>query len=148
MIYRDAAAYWMPRFAGHDDGKLSWATASFRGSELPGPVCAISRFSSGMHEPQLVPAFSFAPMSAAERAPAAMVSQIVLRPTPKQAQTIGPALARPSARFARQQHAALVVAERIRGEQVLDDVPVAGIPRGPDEQAGCRYGRRLKDAAR
>src|SRR5260370_1813361 len=50
-----------------------------------------------MHEPQLVPAFSLAPISAAERAPAAMVSQIVLRPTPKQAQTIGPALARPSA---------------------------------------------------
>src|SRR5262249_11326505 len=33
----------------------------------------------------------------AERAPAPMVSQMVLRPTPKQAQTIGPALARPSA---------------------------------------------------
>ena len=61
------------------------------------PVWAISRFSSGMQEPQLVPAFSLAPMSAAERAPAAMVSQMVLRPTPKQAQTIGPALARPSA---------------------------------------------------
>src|SRR5260370_23095132 len=50
-----------------------------------------------MHEPQLVPALSFAPISAAARAPAAMVSEIVLRPTPKQAQTIGPALARPSA---------------------------------------------------
>src|SRR5256885_15380910 len=49
-----------------------------------------------MQDPQLVPAFSLAPMSAAERAPAAMVSQMVLRPTPKQAQTIGPALARPS----------------------------------------------------
>ena len=44
-----------------------------------------------MHEPQLVPALSFAPISAAERAPAAMVSQIVVRPTPKQAQTTGPA---------------------------------------------------------
>src|SRR5437764_13330019 len=49
-----------------------------------------------MQEPQLVPAFSLAPISAAERAPPAMVSQMVLRPTPKQAQTIGPALARPS----------------------------------------------------
>ena len=59
-------------------------------------LCAISRFNSGMQEPQLVPAFSLAPISAAERAPAAMASQIVVRPTPKQAQTIGPALARPS----------------------------------------------------
>src|SRR5258708_38263024 len=49
-----------------------------------------------MQEPQLVPAFSLAPMSAVERAPATMISQMVLRPTPKQAQTIGPALARPS----------------------------------------------------
>src|SRR5258708_1411688 len=50
-----------------------------------------------MQEPQLVPAFNFAPISAAECAPAAMASQMVVRPTPKQAQTIGPALARPSA---------------------------------------------------
>jgi hypothetical protein len=35
-------------------------------------------------------------MAAAEFAPAAMASQIVPRPTPKQAQTIGPALASPS----------------------------------------------------
>src|SRR4030088_206555 len=49
-----------------------------------------------MQEPQLVPAFNFAPISAAEPAPAAMASQIVVRPTPKQAQTIGPLLARPS----------------------------------------------------
>src|SRR6478736_4056015 len=58
-----------------------------------GAVCAISRFISGMQEPQLVPAFSFVPIPATERAPAAMVSQMVLRPTPKQAQTIGPASA-------------------------------------------------------
>ncbi len=63
---------------------------------IAGAVCAISRFSSGMQEPQLVPAFSLAPISAAERAPAAIASQMVVRPTPKQAQTIGPALARPS----------------------------------------------------
>ncbi len=44
-----------------------------------------------MHEPQLVPAFSCVPISAALPAPAAMALQIVVRPTPKQAQTIGPA---------------------------------------------------------
>jgi hypothetical protein len=59
-------------------------------------ACAISRFNSGMHEPQLVPALSCTPMAAAEFAPAAMASQIVARPTPKQAQTIGPVLASPS----------------------------------------------------
>ena len=59
-------------------------------------ACAINRFISGMQEPQLVPALSSAPIAAAEFAPAAMASQIVVRPTPKQAQTIGPALARPS----------------------------------------------------
>ena len=59
-------------------------------------VVAISRFSSGMQEPQLVPALSFAPISAAVRAPPAMVSQMVPRPTPKQAQTIGPVEAAPS----------------------------------------------------
>ncbi len=54
-------------------------------------------------------------------------------------------------RFARQQHAALVVAERIGGEQVLHHIPVAGVPRGPDEQAGldavAAKGRRAIDAA-
>ena len=59
-------------------------------------ACAISRFNSGMHEPQLVPALSCAPTAAAEFAPAAMASQIVPRPTPKQAQTIGPVAAAPS----------------------------------------------------
>src|SRR6266850_516106 len=59
-------------------------------------VCAINRFNSGMQDPQLVPAFSRAPISPGECAPAAISSQIVLRPTPKQAQTIGPALASPS----------------------------------------------------
>ena len=44
-----------------------------------------------------MPAFSLAPISAAVCAPAAIASQIVVRPTPKQAQTIGPALASPSA---------------------------------------------------
>ena len=44
----------------------------------------------------MVPALSFAPISAAVRAPAAMASQIVVRPTPKQAQTIGPASPAPS----------------------------------------------------
>src|SRR4051794_10276034 len=51
---------------------------------------ASSRFSSGMQEPQLVPVFSCAPIAAAEPAPAAIASQIVARPTPKQAQTVGP----------------------------------------------------------
>ena len=46
-----------------------------------------------------MPAFSFVPISAAVRAPAAMAARIVVRPTPKQAQTIGPALARPSVDF-------------------------------------------------
>src|SRR4051812_18179887 len=50
-----------------------------------------------MHDPQLVPAFTSAPIPAPERAPAAIMSQIAVRPTPKQAQTIGPALAEPSA---------------------------------------------------
>src|SRR6478735_1706215 len=59
-------------------------------------ACAINCFNSGMQEPQFVPAFSFAPISAAECAPAAMALQMVVRPTPKQAQTIGPALASPS----------------------------------------------------
>ena len=49
-----------------------------------------------MHEPQLVPAFNCAPIFEAVAAPAAMASQIVARPTPKQAQTIGPLLANPS----------------------------------------------------
>src|SRR5271165_4694243 len=49
-----------------------------------------------MQEPQLVPAFSFTPISAAVLAPAAIVSQMVPRPTPKQAQTMGPKLAAPS----------------------------------------------------
>src|SRR5438093_4980255 len=39
-------------------------------------------------------------------------------------------------RFARQQHAALVVAERTRGEQTLYHIPVAVLERRPDEQAG------------
>src|SRR3954469_4352656 len=59
-------------------------------------VVAIRRFSSGMQEPQLVPALSFTPISAAVRAPATMVSQMVPRPTPKQAQTTGPVEAAPS----------------------------------------------------
>src|SRR5258708_39854167 len=63
------------------------------------PACAIRRFSSGMQEPQLVPAFNCTPIWAADPAPAAMASQIVVRPIPKQAQTIGPALANPSIDF-------------------------------------------------
>src|SRR5258708_36244513 len=59
-------------------------------------VRATSRFNSGMQEPQLVPAFSRAPISAAPCAPAAIASQMVLRPTPKQAQTMGPVPASPS----------------------------------------------------
>jgi hypothetical protein len=35
-----------------------------------------------MHEPQLVPALSWAPISAALPAPAAMASQMVVQPTP------------------------------------------------------------------
>ena len=61
-----------------------------------GSLSAISRFNSGMQEPQLVPALSLAPISAALRAPLAMASHIVARPTPKQAQTTGPVLATPS----------------------------------------------------
>ena len=49
-----------------------------------------------MQDPQLVPAFSLAPISAGEPAPAAIASQMVVRPTPKQAQTMGPVLANPS----------------------------------------------------
>ena len=59
-------------------------------------LCASIRFSSGMHEPQFVPAFSDAPIAATEHAPPLIASPIVLRPTPKQAQTIGPAPASPS----------------------------------------------------
>src|SRR3954454_17949698 len=85
-----AAGLWIASLPRNDDGR-SWgypaAPASFAGATS---VVAISRFSSGRHEPQLVPALSFAPISAAVRAPAAMVSQMVPRPTPKQAQTIGP----------------------------------------------------------
>src|SRR3979409_354248 len=47
--------------------ECQFATASLRCAESPDPVCAISRFSSGMQEPQLVPALSLAPMSAAVR---------------------------------------------------------------------------------
>ena len=98
-----------------------------------------------------MPAFSFAPISAAERAPAAMASQIVVRPTPKQAQTIGPALASPSADLPDSSMRRWSLLERIRGEQALDDVPVAGVPRGTDEQAGldavAAKGRRAIDAA-
>ena len=43
-----------------------------------------------------MPALSLAPIKAAVRAPVAMVSQMVPRPTPKQAQTIGPAEVVPS----------------------------------------------------
>src|SRR5579872_963799 len=50
-----------------------------------------------MHEPQFVPAFNAAPRSAAERMPPAIASQIVVRPTPKQTQTTGPALGCPDA---------------------------------------------------
>ncbi len=89
-----------------------------------------------MHEPQLVPALSFAPISAAVFAPAAIASQIETRPTPKQAQTTGPALTTPFGGTPRQQHAALVVGERIGREQVFHDIPVAGVMRGTDEQAG------------
>ena len=80
----------LPQFdAAANSGRSESAPETF--------VCAISRFISGMHEPQLVPAFNLAPISAAVLAPAAMAARIVLRPTPKQAQTTGPALANPSA---------------------------------------------------
>ncbi len=81
------------------DGDIQFAEATnCCGTEFLS-VCAINCFNSGIHEPQFVPAFSFAPISAAECAPDAMASQMELRPTPKQAQTIGPALARPSDDF-------------------------------------------------
>ena len=54
------------------------------------------RFSSGMHEPQFVPALSFAPISGAERAPALIAAKIRPCGTPKQAQTFGPSSAAPS----------------------------------------------------
>jgi hypothetical protein len=50
-------------------------------------------------------------------------------------------------RLARQQHAALVIAERVRSEQILDDIPVAGVLRRPNEKAGS-IRSPLKDAAR
>ena len=59
-------------------------------------VCASIRFNSGMQEPQFVPAFSDAPIAGTEQAPALIASPMVLRPTPKHAQTIGPAPASPS----------------------------------------------------
>ena len=40
----------------------------------------------------MVPAFSLAPISTGVTAPAAIASQIVARPTPKHAQTTGPAI--------------------------------------------------------
>ena len=44
-----------------------------------------------MHEPQLVPARSVVPISATEQAsPDESAAAILLRPTPKQAQTTGP----------------------------------------------------------
>ena len=52
--------------------------------------------SSGMQEPQLVPARSFLPMSATVAAsPLAIASRMAGRPTPKQAQTMGPVSAAP-----------------------------------------------------
>ena len=83
-----------------------------------------------------MPALSLAPISAALRAPLAMASQIEARPTPKQAQTIGPVARDALGRAARQQHAALIVADASSREQALHHVPVAGIMRGADEQAG------------
>ena len=108
------------------------------------PACAISRVISGMHEPQLVPAFTRAPISLAVPAPAAMAAQTV--PTPKQAQTTGPGAGQPVDRFTRQQHPALIVAELVRSEQVLDRVPVAGIARRPHERAGLDaiFGKRCR----
>src|SRR5882757_6695111 len=57
----------------------------------------------------------------------------------------------PIDRFARQQHPALIVAEPIRGEQVPDHVPVAGIVCGTDEQTcfDAAFGERCRaiDAA-
>ena len=63
----------------------------------PVPVCAISRLVSGMQQPQLVPAFSFAPIAAKRARPGTMVSQIVLRPTPSRRRRSARVLARPSA---------------------------------------------------
>src|SRR5262245_30871841 len=71
----------------------SAAIAAFAAS-----ASATIRLSSGRHEPQLVPARSALPMSSTLPAvPDWIASRMVARPTPKQAQTIGPALASPSA---------------------------------------------------
>src|SRR2546430_16091114 len=57
-----------------------------------------SRLGSGGHEPQLVPARSASPIpSTLVAAPAWSAARIAATPTLKQAQMIGPALARPSA---------------------------------------------------
>src|SRR5204863_82728 len=66
----------------------------------PAATCASAtmRLSSGRHEPQLVPARSAAPMaSTLVAAPDWKAARIVASPTPKQAQTVGPVLASPSA---------------------------------------------------
>ena len=90
------------------------------------------------------PVLSFAPISAAERAPAAMLLQIVVRPTPKQGRRSGSALARPSADLP---DTALDVAERIGSKQSLDHIPVAGAARGPDGRGRCPWSP-ANDAAR
>jgi hypothetical protein len=53
---------------------------------------------SGRHDPQLVPARVATPTSAAEHAPLAMAAATRLRPTWKQAHTIGPSSAPPTGR--------------------------------------------------
>src|SRR5580698_8920304 len=52
----------------------------------------------------------------------------------------------PLRRLARQQHSPLIVGQGARGEQLLDDAPVAGVARRSEKQAGldCIPGKRSR----
>ena len=84
-----------------------------------------------------MPAFSFAPISAANVfAPASMASQIDARPTPKHAQTTGLALTTPSLDRPDNSRRRSSSVSVLRREQAFHHVPIAGVMCGAYEQAG------------
>ncbi len=91
--------------------------------------------SSGRHEPQLVPARSALPIASTSVAAFdARASRMTFNPTPKQAQMTGPGLGDAIGGTARQQHAALRLAECFGFEQRLHGVPLRRGVSGADEQ--------------
>ena len=110
-------------------------------------------FSSGRHEPQLVPARSALPIASTSVAAFdAMASRMTFSPTPKQAQMTGPGLDEAIGGAARQQHAALRLAECVGFEQRLHGIPVRrGVSRADEQRAielSVAERRRAIDAAR